>query len=91
MAEKNSSEMEDLKRELETLRKDFGKLVDSAKSASTAQAQSGVDAAKDSAERLRGHARDTAASLEEEIKARPYSSVFAAFGVGLLLGKILGR
>ncbi len=53
--------------------------------------QAGLDAARDSAERLRGQARDAASNFEDEIKARPYTSIFTAFSVGLLLGKILGR
>ncbi len=37
MADKSSNEVDELKRELETLRKDFAKLVDSVKNASGAQ------------------------------------------------------
>lgn len=91
MADKSDTELDDLKKELETLRGDFSSLLDTLKKTSGAQAQAGVDAARDSAERLRGHASDAAASLESEIQDRPYTSILAAFGIGFLLGKLLDR
>lgn len=91
MADKPKNEIDELKHELETLRADFAQVMDSMKRATGAQAQAGVDAARDSADKLRGHARDAAESLESEIQARPYTSVLTAFGVGFVLGKLLDR
>lgn len=91
MADKSQNEIDELKRELETLRTDFSQVMDSLKRTSSAQAQAGVNAARDSADKLRGHAQDAADTLEGEIQARPYTSVLTAFGVGFVLGKLLDR
>lgn len=73
-----------LRNDLEQLRKDFKALSEQVKHRSREQVQAGVDDARD---RIGGYLGDCC----KEIEARPFTSIIAAFGAGLLLGKIFGR
>lgn len=87
----DNREIEQLKGELETLRKDFRQLTDTFKSMSRQQLNAGADYARQSADQVRGQAREATQSLEHEISQRPFSSVAAAFGIGFIMGKLLDR
>src|SRR5699024_6626403 len=75
-----SPETDALRQDLEQLRKDFSALSDSLKQRSNEQLQAGMESARHRVDELGG-----------VIQSRPCTSVLTAFGVGLLVGKILGR
>lgn len=76
----DSPEAAALRKDIEQLRKDLAALAESVRHRSSDQVQAGFDTA-------RQHAGD----LGREIEARPLTSVAAAFGIGLLLGKLFSR
>lgn len=75
-----SPETDALRQDMEQLRKDLSALSENIKRRSNDQLQAGMESARHRVDELGG-----------EIQSRPYTSVLAAFGVGLLLGKILSR
>ena len=77
-------EFDALKQDFETLRRDLANLSDEIKRSSTARARAGVDAARDQFEQ-------TSADVAREVSERPFTTIFAAFGVGFILGKLLDR
>lgn len=74
------SEVDVLRADLDRLRKDVGALSQSARRKSNQRFEAGVGKAS---ERLR--------DWGGEIQARPVTGILAAFGVGLLLGKLVSR
>ena len=96
MAERSlDKEMDLLKDELGKIKKDLGGLVDSIKSVS----KSGAKATRSSVETefekafsdFQERSQQYVASTEKGITDRPFGSVAVAFGVGLLVGKLLDR
>ena len=87
----DSKETQALRKDLEQLRKDFAALRDSAQRSSEAQFQAGVDSAREHFDQWQQEAGRRVEDLGAEIKARPFTSILAAFGVGMLLGKTFGR
>lgn len=86
-----NTDVDKLKEDLASLRSDVRQLADSLKSTSASHLRSGADSARASADRFRGQAREAARSAESEIEAHPLTSVFTAFGIGFVLGKLLDR
>ncbi len=87
----NSPETDALKKDIEQLRKDLGALTDSVKHRSSEHAQAGIDSARERFDEMRREASRHTQDLSGEIEARPFTSILAAFGIGMLLGKLFGR
>ncbi|EKV30527.1 hypothetical protein C882_4486 [Caenispirillum salinarum AK4] len=96
------SDVDRLKSDMDALRKDFAALTESLKDVSTARGRSYAERARATADDYQHRAQATAeeyqararAGLEQAqatIEERPMTSVLVAFGIGLLLGKILDR
>lgn len=86
-----SSENEALKKDIEQLRNDLAALAKSYRNAGEKQAQEGLNAARDKYYDMKNEAGRRAQDVGSEIEARPFTSVLAAFGIGLVLGKLIGR
>lgn len=95
-------DLEQLKADLAKLRGDMGQVISSMvglsrKGASTARdaAQTGIDQGIEQLHRryrlMRKRTNRAADSLAETLSDRPLASVAVAFGVGMLLGKIMSR
>lgn len=80
----SSVETDALQKDLEQLRKDFKALSAELKSSYKGQAQAGLDKARD-------HVGDRFGDWCGELESRPFTCIAAAFGAGLLFGKLLGR
>jgi len=87
----NASETDALKKDMEQLKRDLSTLSDSVKQSASQRAQAGVDSARGTYDDLKRQADRQAQDLGSEIEARPFASIFVAFGVGLVLGKLVGR
>lgn len=87
----NSPETDALRKDMEQLRKDVAALTESIKRRSNDQMQAGIDTARERFNEMRREASRHTQDLSGEIEARPFISILAAFGIGLLLGKIFGR
>lgn len=86
-----SPETDALKKDMEQLRHDLSALADAVKQTSQQRAQEGVNAAKEKFDEVRQQAAGQAEQVGNQIKDRPFTSVLTAFGVGLLIGKIISR
>lgn len=90
MSEANP-EVDDLKRDIEALREDLHKLGDDVRNSSGRQAQESLVQMRGLLGDLCKKFNERGKSVSGEIESRPFTSVFAAFGIGLLLGKLIGR
>jgi len=84
-------ETDALKQDIERLKNDLSELAESYRAEGEKRAQAGVDSARGKYNEMRNDAARHTQDLGSEIEARPFTSVVAAFGVGLLLGKLIGR
>lgn len=91
----HAKEIDDVRADLDALRKDIGKLSDSlssnlasnaAQAAETARARVG-EAASAASDKVRAGAE----TVGEKVEERPLTSMAVAFGAGLVLGKLLNR
>lgn len=80
-----------LRADLDALRTDLDKLTETLREVAEGQAEEGLRHLRERADRVRSQARDYGEQVEHQIEARPFTSVLAAFGVGMLLGALLGR
>lgn len=96
MAEKNyESELESVRADLGALRSDMEKLVSAMTAAASEKSQEALNAAKEGISDIAGtaqkHSADGVAYAESQIEQNPLMSVAAAFGVGLIVGKLLDK
>lgn len=82
---------QELQEQLDTLRKDFADVTSTLKEMSSSYAKQGQARVKDAAGEAQKQVRDSLDRAQSEVEQRPFSSMAVAFGVGLLLGKILDR
>jgi len=80
----DNTEMEQLKSDLASLRKDVAALTEAYK-------DRGVERARATAEGVRDQASQAAQTVSHQIEDRPYTSVLSAFGIGLIIGRLLDR
>lgn len=86
-----SSETDAIKKDMEQLRSDIAALAEAVKRSGQQRAQAGVDAAREKFDEVRLEAAGQAEHCSNQIRQRPFTSVLSAFGVGLLIGKIISR
>jgi len=88
-------EIKALKEDLAGLRKDMQALVKTVSDDARSRGRETVNKARAEAGRYADEAlsrgRDGMAAIESHIEERPFTSVLMAFGIGLVIGKILDR
>ncbi|WP_273150855.1 DUF883 family protein [Methylophaga thiooxydans] len=82
---------QELQEQVSALRKDFGDITETLKSLTSDYAKQGQARVKQSAEQAQKHAQQTITHAQQEVEARPYTSMAVAFGVGVVIGKLLDR
>ena len=86
--------LSDLRADYDALRKDIAELTKALRDSATTKASSAKrasDAVEAAGERVRTTATEAIDSLENEIRQRPLVVLGAAFGIGLLIGRLLRR
>lgn len=83
-----SNETDAIKRDLEALRKDLRDLAEGVRHRGEKEARKAGKHAQDTYEAYASEARKRGREVGAEIEARPFTSVIAAFVVGIVLGKI---
>jgi ElaB/YqjD/DUF883 family membrane-anchored ribosome-binding protein len=86
-----SQETDAIKKDMEQLRHDLAALAEAVKRGGQQRAQAGAEAAREKFDEVRREAASQAEHCSNHIRERPFTSVLAAFGVGLLIGKIISR
>ena len=80
----NDAELDKLKADLATLRRDVSSLTEALRERGTARARAAADGVRD-------QATQAAQTVSHQIEDRPYTSVLTAFGIGLVIGRLLDR
>jgi ElaB/YqjD/DUF883 family membrane-anchored ribosome-binding protein len=80
-------EFDTLKAGLDTLRKDISSLVSSFGDAATDEVKTRGRRAREASRR----GREGVAAVKQEIEERPFISVLVAFGIGVVIGKLINR
>ncbi len=96
MAERDLSEdIDALRADLEALRRDFARVVETAKDTASSRAQSEIDELQQRLNKLAGEiqsgGRESLRAVEEQVESRPLMSVALAFAIGLILGRAFDR
>lgn len=84
-------EFDQMKDEVQSLRTELKSLAESWKRQAEAQARAGYEKVREAGGRAREQAKAGADALGDQIEERPLISVMTAFGVGFVIGKLLGR
>lgn len=91
MSQSTETDIEALAAEMKTLRADFARIGELLKDAAKNRSAEAADAIRERAERHWNDAKDTAQTVFKEMEQRPVQSALAIFGIGVLLGLIVGR
>lgn len=87
----SNQDTEALRKDLDALRKDLKELADDVRSSGEQHAQESLEQMRQYYSDLRQQAGKRGKEVSDEIEARPFTSVLAAFGIGLVLGRLFGR
>lgn len=85
------AEYETLRKELDQLRSDIGSLSRTLKDIATDQGSAAYEKVKQSAQRAQTQATEAIGAVSSEIGERPFTSIFTAFGIGLVIGMLFSR
>jgi ElaB/YqjD/DUF883 family membrane-anchored ribosome-binding protein len=92
---KIDGDLDSVREDLAKLREDVANLATSLKGATSEALHEQIDAARARIDRLSGEARQqsrqTLDDLTDKIEERPLASILVAFGVGILIGRLLDR
>jgi ElaB/YqjD/DUF883 family membrane-anchored ribosome-binding protein len=91
MSQTTEADIQALIAEMKNLRSDFTKIGEILKDTAKHGSAEAADAIRERAERHWGTAKDTAETVFREMEERPMQSALAIFGVGVLLGLLVGR
>ena len=90
MAERDvSREIDAMKKDLESMRASFDKLFDRFEGGASEMTEGLKDRLAEGYEKTREYTHSVAERAREKVSERPLVSVATAFGVGLLVGKIM--
>ncbi len=91
MATATEKELQELKKEFSALKGELSEMGNTLSQLTKAATDEGRDRVRAAADQSREQARQTWSAFEKEVEAHPMTSVAAALGIGLILGKLLGR
>lgn len=84
-------EFDQMKGDVQALKADLKSLTESLRRQAEHQARAGYDRVREASGKARDQAKAGADALGDQIEERPLVSVMTAFGVGFVIGKLLGR
>ncbi len=87
----SASRNENLREDIDTLREDVGKLATTLKSLAKDQKDGAYESVRTGATAAKKKVQETSDVAAHTIEQRPLLSVLIAFGVGTLMGALLGR
>ena len=89
--EKGSNKLHDLVNEAQDFMKSTSEHVGDRAKEIRARLESALESAKVATHKMQEKAKEAAKATDHSIREHPYESIGVAFGVGLLLGVLLGR
>lgn len=88
-------QMDDIRRDIASLRADLVSLVESIREQGAARGRASYRAARDKvqhgAEQIQERLEEAHDSLGRQVEARPLTSILTAFGIGFVIGLVLDR
>ena len=91
MSQTTEADIQALLAELKVLRADFNKIADILKDTARHGSEEAAEHIRETAERGWSQAKSRAEGLIEEMEERPVQSAMVIFGVGVILGLLVGR
>lgn len=88
MAEQTQKDFDAIRKDLETLRADMDALTKSQADDRVERARAGLHEAGES---VRRNARQLRESVGGQVEERPLTALLSAFGIGMVLGTLVGR
>ena len=82
---------EDLRTEVDTLRKDLQSVTQTLRELVTSEGRAARERVRETTAEAQAKGRETVESIGPAIAERPFTSVATAFGVGLMIGALLNR
>jgi ElaB/YqjD/DUF883 family membrane-anchored ribosome-binding protein len=86
-----ATDIEKLRAEMTQLRGEISQIGETLKAIAADRGAAAYERVRQSGEALQQQAKDAIDSAAREIEQRPFTTVLSAFGIGLLLGALLGR
>jgi ElaB/YqjD/DUF883 family membrane-anchored ribosome-binding protein len=84
----NTTDMDDVRAELETLKADFGSLLKSVSDIAKSKSNDGVEKGQEFAELAEEKLTQSKESVENKIRANPLTAMGIALGTGILLASL---
>lgn len=91
MATAMDKELKELKDEFSALKGEFSDMSKTVSRLAQSATDEGRDRVRAAADQSREYARESWGAFEKEVEARPMTSIAAALGLGIILGKLLSR
>ena len=91
MNDSTEADIQALMAEMKVLRADFTKIGEILKDAARHGGAEAADRIREAADRGWSQAREHAKGLIDEIEERPVQSAMVIFGIGIILGLLVGR
>ena len=91
MSQATDADIQALIAEMKNLRSDFARIGDILKDTARHGAQEATDTVRETAEQGWHEAKSKAQSILEELEQHPLQSALTIFGIGMLLGLMVGR
>ena len=91
MAANDSRTADDLRADIDKLKSDVSTLMETLGKIAGEGRQEGARRVREARERVAAQAEQSLQAVETQIAERPFISVLAAFGVGLVIGRLLDR
>lgn len=90
-ADGSNKAVEDLRADMDKLKADMSSLVETLGKLASDGTQEGARRVREARERVGAQAEQSMQAVEAQIAERPFISVLAAFGVGMVIGRLLDR
>lgn len=91
MATATDKELKELKDEFSALKGELSEMGKTVSKLARSATDEGRDRIRTAADQSREQARQSWSAFEKEVEAHPMTSMAAALGIGIILGKLLSR
>lgn len=91
MVEQTQKDFDALRKDLEALRTDLNALTKSLRDLVGDKVEQAKAEVHEAGERVQKSAREARDNLGGQIEERPFTALFSAFGIGMILGALFGR
>lgn len=91
MAEQTQKDFDAIRKDLETLRADIDAMTKNLGDLAGSRAERAKAGVREAGESVQRNARQLRETVGGQVEERPLIALFSAFGIGMVLGTLLGR